>query len=171
MSAELTPQDGTNPDEELELELEDLDDTEDVETLREQLTKEREARKQILARAKKAEEALKKQPKAEPHKTNSHEAKPSGYDILNDEVADLLMAGHTKEDVKFIMANGGVKALEDANSLVAIAINTKREQRKAEQAASQTTSSGVASEVERKYTPEQLKNMPLDKLKEILPKA
>lgn len=50
--------DATTTDEELELEL-NLDDTEDVETLKAQIAKDAEAKRQLTARAKAAEEKLK----------------------------------------------------------------------------------------------------------------
>lgn len=59
MSEQDTEQlDATNPNEELELDTE-LDDTEDVEALKEELEREREARRQLTARAKKTEAELK----------------------------------------------------------------------------------------------------------------
>jgi len=61
--------------------------------------------------------------------------------------------------------------MEDPNSLVSIAVKAKMEQKKAEEAASQTTVGQGASDVERKYTPEQLKNMSLKELEALLPKA
>jgi hypothetical protein len=73
--------------------------------------------------------------------------------------------------VEFILKNGGRKVLEDKNSYVTIAINSRREQSKAEQAASKVTDTGNMSEVERKFTKEQMQNMPLKDLEKILPKA
>lgn len=93
-----------------------------------------------------------------------------GYD-LNDEVVDLRLDGYSKSEVEFIMKNGGRKALEDSASYVSIAVNTRREQDRAEANASKVSSKSGMSEVERKYTPEQLKNMPLAELEKLVPKA
>lgn len=71
MSNDITPQEGTNP--ELEVEVEETttevgteetpDDTEDVETLKEKLAKAEQAKRELTVRAKKAEDALKGAPK------------------------------------------------------------------------------------------------------------
>jgi len=154
----------TTTDEELELDL-NLDDTEGAEQGK---TVSESQYRQVLARAKKAESQLRDKKTAKPHITND-EGKQN-YNILDDDIADMLLDGYTKDEVKFVIANGGRKALEDKDSFVSVAIETKREQRKAEQAASQTNYGG-GSEIERKYTPEQLKEMPLEDLKKILPHA
>jgi len=139
--------------------------------LKDQLRKEADARRQLTARAKKAEEelkALKTQAiKAEPVTSSSPDSKP--YQI-NDEVVDLRLDGYSKAEVEWIMQNGGRKALEDKTSYTAIAINAKREQQRAEEAASQTTNTAGLSELERKYTTEQLANMSVKELEAILPR-
>lgn len=141
--------------------------------LKQQLQKEADARRQLTARAKKAEEELKdlktKQIEAESTITpnTSPESKP--FEI-NDEVVDLRLDGYSKEEVAWIMQNGGRKALEDSTSFTAIAITTKREQAKAEEAASQTSDTAGLSEVERKYSKEQLNAMSVKELEAILPR-
>lgn len=156
------------PDEELELDL-TPDGSETEAELAQKLANAEKAKKQILARARKAEDELKSLksaqtvvvPKVEEPKT----------DPLDDDILDLRLAGHSKEEIRFIMANGGMKSLEDPNSLVSIAVKAKAEQRKAEEAASQTTVGQGAGDIERKFTPEQLKNMSLKELEALLPKA
>jgi hypothetical protein len=155
----------TNEGQEQELEI-NLDAPEEsVEALKEKLAKEQEARRQLTARAKAAEEALKKVKPSTPAPTPEPVDK-KGYDL--DEVTDLRLDGYSKDEVKFIMNNGGRKALED-NTFVKVAIEKIREQKKAEQAipAEETGK----SEIERKYTQEQLRNMSADELYKILPKA
>lgn len=138
--------------------------------LKQQLEKAAEARRQLTARAKKAEadlrEAREKLAKAEPI-TITPESKP--YQI-NDEVVDLRLDGYSKDEVEWIMKNGGRKELENENSYTAIAINARREQQKAEQAANIPDTVGL-SEVERKYTPQQLAAMSVKELEQILPHA
>jgi hypothetical protein len=87
------------------------------------------------------------------------------------EVAELIQRGFTREDAKFIQNNGGAEALKDQNSYVSAALRTIQEQRRAETAASQATMGTGQSEIERKYTEEQLKNMTSEELAKILPHA
>lgn len=123
-----------------------------------------ETNKKLFERAKKAEADLKLY-KGKPKETINPPTE------IEDERLELRLQGYSKDDVKFIMQNGGSKILEDKSSLVSIALNTKREQQKAEQAAQQTTNTTGLSEVERKYTPAQLKNMTAKELEKILPHA
>lgn len=88
---------------------------------------------------------------------------------IEDEVLDLRLDGYTKDEVEFIMRNGGRKTLEDKNSMVTIALASKREQEQAEKAAAQVEDNTHLSEVERKFTPEQLANMSAEELEKILP--
>jgi hypothetical protein len=90
---------------------------------------------------------------------------------VEDEVLDLRLEGYSKSDVEFIMKNGGRKALGDKNSLTFIAISQKRQQEKAENAASQVTDSSSKSDIEKKYSQEQLRNMSVKDLEALLPKA
>lgn len=121
-----------------------------------------EANKKLYARTKAAEEAKKQ---------SATITNPQDTPKIDDEMLELRLQGYTREDAEFVIKNGGIKSLEDKNSLVSLAINQKREQARAENAANavgQDTSS--LSEVERKYTPEQLKNMSAKELENILPK-
>lgn len=93
------------------------------------------------------------------------------YNILDDEVADLILDGYSKDETKFILANGGRKTLENKDSYVAIAINTKREQRKTEEAVSQTSNKTGFQSGGKTYTEEQLKNMTVEEMEKILPHA
>lgn len=149
-------------DEELDLDL-NLDGNDDVEVLKAQLEKERKARQQLTARAKAAEAKA----KATHQTTNKEQTK----DFFEDERFDLFSEGYSKETIKFIMKNGGKEVLKDPNSMVSIAVRTQMEQKKAEQAASQTADTSGMSELERKYTPEMLKNMTVKELEAIVPRA
>ena len=155
-----------NEGQEQELEI-NLDAPEEsVEALKEQLAKKDTANKQILARAK-SEEARRKAVEAELAKIKPTQEKTDvkGYDL--DEVTDLRLDGYSKEEVKFIMNNGGRKALED--SFVKVAIEQIRTQKKAEAAIPDMESN--KSEVERKFTQEQLSKMSAEELYKILPKS
>lgn len=132
-----------------------------------------EQNKKLFARAKKAEGFIQDSngnwvKKEKPQViTNKVESKP--YNILEDEVADLILDGYSKEETKFILANGGRKALEDKDSFLSVAINTKREQRKTERAVSQTSNSGFISTGGKTYSEEQLKNMSVEEMMKVLP--
>lgn len=130
----------------------------------EERDRERDAKNAILARAKAAEARLKE------GKSGVKEINTGSN--LSDEALEMRLDGYTKDEVQFVLRNGGRKVLEDKNSFVAIALQQRREQRQAEQAAAQVTqSSSQLSEVERRYTPEQMKNMTAKELEAILPKA
>ena len=140
--------------------------------LKQQLAKEADARRQLTARARKAEEELRTL------KTQNFQAEsvinplPTQEPVtINDEVVDLRLDGYSKKEVEWIMKNGGRKVLDDQNSLVSIAIRAQREQQKAEQAASQVADTSGLSDVERKYTPQQLNAMSVKELEAILPRA
>lgn len=146
--------------------------------LRSQLDKEANARRALTARAIKAEEKadeLKRkvaeyEAKSDPI-THTQSSPEQQTVTLNDEVVDLRLDGYSKQEVEWIMKNGGRKVLDDPNSLVSIAIKAQREQLKAEQAASAVGDTSALSEIERKYTPEQLRNMSVTELEKILPHA
>lgn len=115
----------------------------DPTVLKAQLAKEAEARRQITARAIKAEtdlRALKALKTDVPVESNTNSSNAST--VTEDERLELRLDGYSKEEVGFIMSNGGRDTLKDKNSYVAIAVNTRREQLNAEKAASQTDTSG-----------------------------
>lgn len=147
----------TDTNEDMDLDL-NLDDSDDVGALREENARLKEAKRQIHARALRAEKAIKERPI-----NNEY--------TINDEVVDLRLDGYTKDEVAFILKNGGRKTLEDKNSYVSIAINARKEQARAEAEANKVVDTSGLSEVERKYTPDMMKNMSLDELKKIVPKA
>jgi hypothetical protein len=153
------PQEG----QEQELEI-NLDMVDDAEALKAELAKKSDAIRQLTARAKAAEELVKKS--RETSKTVETQA-PVSTDY-RDEVYDLRLDGYSREEAQFIMKNGGRKALEE-NNYVKVAIETLREQKKAEQAIPDIDSG--KSDIERKYTPEQLEKMPMEELVKILPHA
>jgi len=136
-------------------------------------TKLAELNKKLYERAKKAEAEAKelkaKYATAETPKLQEKENTKSRT-YTEDEV-DLRLDGYSKEEVAFIMNNGGRDVLKDPTSIVSIAIKAKKEQRMAESASSKTNDKSTLSEIERKYTPEQLQKMSLAQLEEILPKA
>lgn len=154
------------------------DGIDDPQVLKEHIAKETKARREITARAKRAEAelaALKAKSGEGDGKTtvtppvNSNNS-PSGDYIPKAEL-DLRLSGWSQEDARFILLNGGPDSLKDPNSLVSIALKAKKEQKDAEIAAAATTVGAGASEVERKYTADQLKSMTAAELEKILPHA
>jgi hypothetical protein len=142
MSDKDTGADATTSDEtQLDTLREGIDDPQ---VLKEQLAREAQARRQLTARAIKAETEAKSLREAsikaeEPEQSTTTKTDAPGTE---DERLELRLDGYSKEEVAYIMANGGRKVLEDKNSYTSIAITTRREQLKAEQAAGQTDTSG-----------------------------
>jgi hypothetical protein len=136
-----------------------------------------EQNRRLFARAKKAEgftqDASGNWVKAQKHDAPdlTPPSQPPKMDDALWDIADYIREGYSRDDVSFIVANGGRKALEDPNSYVSIAVRQKQEQRRAEFAAGQANDTSGMSEVEKKYTPEQLKAMSASDLAKILPHA
>lgn len=101
----------------------------------------------------------------------NHSVEQKPYDILNDDVADLILNGYSKDETRFILANGGRKALDDKDSFVAVAIASKREQRRTEQAASETSNNGYSVPGGKTITEQQMREMSLEELERNLPHA
>lgn len=126
-----------------------LPSLEDYENLKREKEELEEKNKKLFARLKK------------PSTTNKLEALP---DKEWQEKIELKVEGYSPEEVDFIMRNGGRNALK--NDFVLKAIEAKREQIKAEKAiVSEDTSK---SEIEKKYTHEQLKNMSTEDLEKLI---
>lgn len=139
---------------------------EDVEVLKAEVAKKNEALKQVLARAKSAEAKL-KEVKTPVETTPVVPAKEVNKGADFDDMLELRLQGHSKEAVDFIMKNGGVKSLD--NPFVKLAVSAIKEQSMAEKSVKVPDSS--KSEIEQKYTQEQLNNMSADELYKILPKS
>lgn len=150
----------------------EIDPTADAEVVKEQILKAQAFAKQAIARAKKAEaEARELKVKVSEHKPEvKPEEKPldkKGSVLDIEEKVELRMQGYSKEAVSFIESNGGMKALE--NPYVKKAVDLMVEQARAEKGIPDADSG--KSEIEKKYTREQLVNMPAEELYKILPKS
>jgi hypothetical protein len=130
----------------------------------------KETNRKLFERAKKAEGKL-KEVKPQKEIINSGESTINPMDIIRGDAFKLHREGYDEDDIDLILRNGGRKILQDKNNAITLGLEIKREQREAERAAGQTSSSAGLSEVERKYTTEQLSNMSLEELKKILPHA
>ena len=145
----------------------DIDNT-DVDALKEQ-------NKRLFERAKKAE-GFTKQPDGSWVKTEKKIIKEPVNQTqpdLKEEVwtiAEFIREGYDRDDVDFILKNGGRTALKDPNSLVSLALKTKTEQKRAEEAASKTTSGGTG-EIVGKVSLDDLSKMSAEEMKKHLPHA
>jgi hypothetical protein len=126
-----------------------------------------EQNKKLYARAKEAEAKLKEKSVEKPIINNP--SPTSAMDILRDDAFKLYREGYDEKEIDAIMNNGGRKILEDKDNPVTLGIIARKEQRHAEEQGSKVQGSSQLSEVERKYTPEQLQNMTAAELAKILP--
>jgi hypothetical protein len=134
----------------------------------------------LFERAKRAEGFEKQSDGSWVKKTKPQEEKPvqknnisdketvSPTDILDSDEFSLYREGYTNDEIKLIMRNGGRKALSDDKSPLVLGLQVAREQRKAEEASSNTSGTAGQSEVERKYTVEQMKNMKAEDLANLI---
>lgn len=155
---EMELQDSQQPDQEQESQPEEKKEV----TLEDYFELEKK-NKQLFARLKKVEQEKKSDTlKSNPPASETHE-----HDYWKEEM-ELRISGYTEKEAQYLMKNGGKKALED--EFVMAAINAKREEQKATNAAVDTGSS-AKSDVEKKYTQDQLSAMSVEELEKILPKA
>lgn len=140
--------------ENVELENDDTPTLEDFNKLAEEKKQLEETNKKLYARLK----------TSQPNKQLGQAVSPSDERF---ERLELKTEGFTDEEIEFIKPYGGKKALE--NPYIKTALETIREKRKAESAVVDVDTN--KSDIEKKYTDEQLKNLPLDELEKLLPKA
>lgn len=144
-----------------------IDDTPNVETAEEKAIRLEEANKKLYERAKTAEATA----KALKEKTNiitpQEPTKPS--DILKADEFRLYRQGYNENEIDLIMHNGGAKILEDKTNPLVLGLQASKEQRNAEDAASRTSDAVGLSDIERKYTEQDLRNMSKEDLEKILP--
>ena len=151
-----------NEEEEAELESEDSE-SDDTDWKAEALKYKSMARRYKQKTIEKQETQPEKK-EQEPLQVNRVEDKP-----ILDEAVDLRLDGYTKDEVLFILQNGGRRALDTPDSYVSLAIKTKREQRRAEEEASKAKDTSQMTGVTKKYTTEQLAKMSSKDLAKILP--
>jgi hypothetical protein len=112
-------------------------------------------------------ERNKKKPNISESVTKQSEVKPS--DILKADEFKLYRQGYTESEIDLIMHNGGAKILEDKTNPLVLGLQAAKEQRGAEDAANRVTDSSGLSEIERKYTEQDLRNMSSKDLEKLLP--
>lgn len=141
------------------------------ETWEERVSRLEETNKKLYERAKSAE-AIAKELKAKPAISESAEPKPSEFkpsDILKADEFKLYRMGYTEAEIDLIMHNGGAKILEDKTNPLVLGLQAAKEQRGAEDAASRTLDSSGLSDIERKYTEQDMRNMSKEDLEKLLP--
>jgi len=92
--------------------------------------------------------------------------KPS--DILKADEFKLHRQGYNEDEIDLIMHNGGMKILKDEKSPLFLGLKVAKEQRLAESASDSTNNTAGTSEVERKHTPEQMRNMDTEELAKLI---
>jgi len=144
------------------------------ETFEERAIRLEETNKKLYERTKKAE-AEAKEAKAkllEKPEISETIAQPSiqkASDILKADEFKLYRAGYTEAEIDLIMHNGGAKILEDKTNPLVLGLQAAKEQRGAEDAASRVTDSSGLSDIERKYTEQDMRNMKKEDLEKLLP--
>lgn len=83
------------------------------------------------------------------------------------EKLELKTEGFSDQEIEFLKPYGGKKALE--NQYVKAALDAMREKDRAESAVVDVNSN--KSDIEKKFTEDQLRNMPLEELEKLLPKS
>lgn len=125
------------------------------------------------AKAERLERQLKRQKFIKPKQQDIEPVRQKKIDTsrfaTKDEIAriELKADGYSDDEISFLKANGGRQALE--NPYVKTAIDTMRQQRIAE--AQVIAAESSKSDIEKKYSQEELNTMPLEELERILPKA
>lgn len=137
-----------------------------TETAEQKASRLEEANKKLYERAKEAE-AEAKALKAKSAISETVIQKPS--DILKADEFKLYRQGYTESEIDLIMHNGGAKVLEDKTNPLVLGLQAAKEQRGAEDAASRATDSSGTSDLERKYTETDFRNMSKEDLAKIVP--
>ncbi len=139
-----------------------------TETAEERLSRLEETNRKLYERTKKAEaeaKALKEKPAIS--EVRASEIRPS--DILKADEFKLYRAGYTESEIDLIMHNGGAKLLEDKTNPLVLGLQAVKEQRGAEDAAGQVHDTSGMSDIERKYTEQDMRNMKKEDLEKLLP--
>jgi hypothetical protein len=175
MDNELEKENSQNQDDELESLLnsstdedasassdEEMLTPEQVKALKEELKKKDSLNKQLIARIYKMKEA------------KSKVVQPQDDKDFQKKIEFAIFHGKdlTKEEMEEVFSYAKAKNISYDEALKSPVISTylekSREQRKAEQA--QVDIESGKSDIEKKYTPEQLRSMSLEELKKIIPK-
>lgn len=128
-----------------------MDDTQDAD-LQAELQRKDEIIRNLTARAKKAEARARETKGVDPELSERLERQ------------DIRIAGYSEDETDYIMKNGGKSALQD--KFVMAAINSLREQKKAEDA--MVTGDTAKSEIEKKVSKDQFAGMSGDEMEKFI---
>lgn len=123
----------------------------------------------LYARLKKGKKPQAKSDEA-PSPKKEETPTPNDLDKQNEawkEKIELKAEGYSDEEIDFLQRNGGRAKKDDP--FVKAALESVRAQKKSE--AAQVSDDTNKSDIEKKYTHEQLRDMPTAELEKILPKA
>lgn len=143
------------------------------ETAEQRASRLEETNKKLYERTKKAEadakEAKQKLSEVKPviSETRSETFRPS--DILKADEFKLYRQGYSEKEIDLIMHNGGAKILEDKTNPLVLGLNASKQQRLAEEAAGNVVDSSGLSEIERKYTEQDFRNMKKEDIAKLIP--
>lgn len=126
-----------------------------------------ERTKNAEAEAKEAKAKLLEKPEISETVNQPSQVKPS--DILKADEFKLYRAGYTEAEIDLIMHNGGAKILEDKANPLVLGLQAAKDQRGAEDAANATSDSSGLSDIERKYTEQDMRNMSKEELSKLVP--
>ncbi len=140
------------------------------ETAEQRASRIEETNKKLYKRMKDAEAEAKeaKAKLSEIKPTISDPSVPKASDILKQDEFKLYRAGYTEVEIDLIMHNGGMKILEDKTNPLVLGLIASKEQRGAEDAASRVSDSSGLSDIERKYTEQDMRNMKKEDLEKLI---
>jgi hypothetical protein len=161
-----TPEMGNEPEVKVEEDIVKVDDLEFATTdeLIAQVKKDAETKKQLHARAVKAEAKAKEIKPKDEQKIETNNT-PQGK-LTVEERVDLRLSGYSPEEVNFIERNGGLNALKD--EVIVAAIEGIRAKKKSQEA---TPEGSPKSPIYKKYSQQDLAKMSLEQLEKIIPRA
>ena len=143
------------------------------ETAEQRLSRLTETNKKLYERTKEAEALAKelktKLSEVKPALINTEQPITKPSDILKADEFKLYRAGYSESEIDLIMHNGGAKILEDLKNPLVLGLKAAKEQRSAEQAASMTSDSVGTSDLERKFTEQQMRQMSKEDLAKLIP--
>lgn len=160
-----------NNNEDLELDLDLSDDTNEFEADQKDWKAEALKYKSMATRykGKLSEQKEKPQEEKPAKKIDISETRSNNpASILDSDEFALYREGYSNDEIKLIMHNGGREALKDEKSPLVLGLKTAKEQRRAEEASESTVDKTGQSEIERKYSVEQMKKMSTDELANLI---
>jgi len=143
------------------------------ETAEQRLSRLEETNKRLYERTKKAEaeakEARAKAIEVKPAISVERQGEYKPSDILKADEFKLYRAGYLESEIDLIMHNGGAKILDDKKNPLVLGLSAAKQQRLAEDAAGMARDSSGLSDIENKYTEQDLRNMKKEDIAKLVP--